>query len=212
MLKKTCKAVLILVAAVVLAGTDSFAMAKKPGNKPVELKLALEHLWADRIFMIRAFVISTKDGKLEAAVAADEKVIKNARGIADSIAAVYGTDASNKFFDLLAGHYGAIKDYMTASFSNDGDAKKLALDKLDTNAGAITDFLGSANPYLPKGTVSALVMANVGHHVAQIDAVNAGNFASELGIWQDMERNIYLIADVLADAIARQFPDKFEAA
>lgn len=212
MLKKACKTVVILVAVALLAGTDSFALAKKPSNKPVELKLALEHLWADHIFMIRAFVISTRDGKLEAAGAADEKIVKNAGEIAGSIAPVYGTDASNKLSDLLAVHYGAIKDYMNASFSNDGDAKRLALDKLNANADGIADFLSSANPFLPRSTLLALLQAHVGHHVAQIDAVNAGDLASELGIWKDMERNIYVIADALADAIVKQFPDKFEAA
>ena len=212
MVMKTFKSVVLALMVMLLAiPSITFAQEKNPAVKPpskVALKLALRDLWVGHIFWVRNVVLATKYGDKDAAKVAEEQVVQDAKDIANSIAPYYGKEASEKLFTLLAGHYGAIKEYMNAAFSGNMDGKKAASDKINKNAEEIATFLSSANPNWPKQTLLAALVAHGGHHMAQIDAVNAKDFASEAKVWDSMKKHIYTIADVLAEGIAKQFGSK----
>jgi hypothetical protein len=206
-------AVVFLGAFIVLAAPYSFAKEKKEtvkfNHKTVELQLALRDLWVGHIFWVRNVVLATKYGDADAAKVAEDKVVENAKAIGDVIASIYGKEAGDKLFGLLAGHYGAVKDYMSAAFAGNADAKNAAVEKLKKNAEEIATFLSSANPNWPKQTLVALLVAHVAHHIAQIDQVNIKDFSAEAKTWDDMKNHIYVIADALAGGIVKQFPKKF---
>ena len=105
-------------------------MAKsKINTKTVELRLALRDLWIGHIFWVRNEVLMTKLGNTDAAKAASDKAVENAKAIANSVSPFYGQGASDKLFSLLAGHYGAIKEYMAATYDMKKDAQSEATDQ-----------------------------------------------------------------------------------
>jgi len=179
-------------------------MGKMSPNR-MELSKALRDLWVGHIFWVRNVVLMTKFGDTAAAKVAEDQVVQDAKDIANSIVPFYGKDAGDKLFSLLAGHYGAIKEYMTAEFADNKDAKTAAIDKLNKNAEEIATFLSSANPNWPKSTILPALLAHGGHHVAQINAIQQKDFATEAKVWNEMKMHIYTIADVLANGIAKQF-------
>jgi len=179
-------------------------MGKMSPNR-MELSKALRDLWVGHIFWVRNVVLMTKFGDTVAAKVAEDQVVQDAKDIANSIVPFYGKDAGDKLFSLLAGHYGAIKEYMTAEFADNKDAKTAAIDKLNKNAEEIATFLSSANPNWPKSTILPALLAHGGHHVAQINAIQQKDFATEAKVWNEMKMHIYTIADVLANGIAKQF-------
>ena len=67
------------------------------------------------VFWVRNVVVSTFAGNQPAAAAAEQEVVANAKQIAAAIEPYYGKDASEKLFGLLAGHYGAVKQYLEAT-------------------------------------------------------------------------------------------------
>lgn len=87
--------------------------------------------------------------------------------------------------------------------------KKAAIAALQGNAQKIASFLAGANPYLPKATLVSLLTAHGGHHINQIDQLAHGDYAGEAQTWQAMREHILGLADALAGALAKQFPDKF---
>lgn len=176
---------------------------------PIELQLALRDLWSEHIFWVRSYVVAIHYDDASGAEAADDEVVENARAIADAIAPLYGDAAADQLFDLLAGHYGAIADYMKAHNADDTAGKSAATTALTTNAEAIATFLSGANPHLPKDAVFSLLAAHGGHHVQQIGLIYARDFAGEANIWEAMRAHMNTIADAMADAIVKQFPDKF---
>jgi hypothetical protein len=145
---------------------------------------------------------------------ADEYGEKNAKAIGHSIDPFYGQAAGGKFAALFVGHYSGVKDYMKAAFGNNfkGSAtlKKSALDKVTKNANEIAAFLSSANPNLPKGTVYGLLVTHAQQHIMFIDATAKKNWPGEADMWEPMVKHIYTISDAVAEAIAKQFPDKFQ--
>ncbi|GLI37871.1 hypothetical protein KI811_06395 [Geobacter hydrogenophilus] len=171
-----------------------------------DLQAGLRDLWIGHVFWVRNVALTTKYGDSTAAAIAEGKVVENAKAIAASIEPFYGKPASDKLFGLLAGHYGAVKAYMTASYAGDKAGKEAAKDKLVKNADEIAAFLSGANPYLPKETLKTLLYAHGGHHMVQLDALAGKDFAQEAKVWDDMKNHMYVIADALAGGLAKQFP------
>lgn len=178
-------------------------------TKLADLKAGLRDLWIGHVFWVRNVAEATRYGDNEAAKVAEGEAVENAKAIAGSIEPFYGKAASDKLFGLLAGHYGAVKEYMTAAYANnDKSGKDAARDKLIKNADEIAVFLSGANPYLPKQTLFGLLVAHGGHHMAQIEALNAKNYTEEARVWKEMKAHMYIISDALAGGLAKQFPKK----
>jgi hypothetical protein len=57
--------------------------------------------------------------------------------------------------------------------------------------------------------VLSLLQAHGGHHLSQIQQLKAKQYADEAKTWAEMEVHMYVIADALTGAIAKQFPEKF---
>jgi hypothetical protein len=213
MLRTILRTMLMISAVLVLAQSPALAheknMGAKESPKAVALREALRDLWGGHIFWVRNVALTARLGDAEATKVAEENAVKNARALAGAVTPFYGKHAADKLFGLLAGHYGAIKGYMTASYAGDQAGKAAALEKIKANATEIAGFLSSANPNWPKETLVALLFAHGGHHIAQIDAFAEKNYASEAETWEAMKTHMNMIADALAGGIVMQFPKKF---
>ena len=132
----------------------------------------------------------------------------NAKQIAGAVAGFYGDAAGDGMLTLLAGHWGAVKALNDARADGNEAAASQAMTDLSTNAGEIAKFLAGANPNLPEDTVRALMLAHGAHHSQQINLILAGDTEGEAAEWTAMQSHMDMIADALAAAIAKQFPDK----
>ena len=186
------------------------ASAQAPApTKVTDTKAALRDLWVGHIFWVRSVVVDTLAGNKAAAAASEQQVVANAKQIAAAIEPYYGAAASEKLFGLLAGHYGAVKQYLEATVAGRKDKQDAAFKNLSGNASEIARFLSGANPNLPFDTLNGLLLAHGGHHVQQIQQVQSKQYAEEAQTWEAMKRHMYVIADALAGAIAKQFPKQF---
>lgn len=204
--------VAVLVLAVVgLAGCahESRAVGEANPTRVADTKAALRDLWAGHIFWIRNVVLDNATNNPAARDAAEKEVVANAKQIASTITPFYGEPASEKLFTLLASHYGAVKEYSEATVTGSKRQQDAALAHLASNADEIAVFLSGANPYLPKDTVRGLIAAHGAHHVAQITQFQEKDYAHEAETWQVMRQHVYVIADALTTALAKQFPTKF---
>lgn len=182
--------------------------ATLPSPKVAQTAMALRDLWVGHVFWVRNVVTETLAGNVAAAKAAENAVVANAKQIAASVEPFYGKAATEKLFELLAGHYGAIKEYLNAG-SNAGK-QDAAMKKLTGNANDIAVFLSGANPHLPIDTLRGLLLAHGGHHVQQIQQLRAKQYAQEVQTWEEMKNHMHVVADALAGGLAKQFPEKFK--
>jgi hypothetical protein len=206
-----------ILAASVLALTGPAYAAQEQGSsipeatKTVETDAALRDLWVGHVFWVRNVVLETLAGNAAAAAAAEKEVVANAHQIADAIEPFYSKPASDKLFTLLAGHYGAVKEYLQATVANSKAKEDAAYKNLVDNATEIATFLSGANPNLPFETLKSLLLAHGGHHIQQIQQLKAKQYAEEAQTWGAMKNHMFVIADALTGGIAKQFPDKFIA-
>jgi hypothetical protein len=189
--------------------TIGLAAATAHAAKVNATKAALRDLWVDHVFWVRGVVIAELTGDAGAQKVAEKQVVANAQSIAGSIEPFYGAKAKEQLFTHLAGHYGAIKSYLDASIAKDASKQSAATKKLLSNATEIAAFLSTANPYLPKVAVEGLLQAHGGHHITQIQQLQAKDYAGEAQTWAEMTKHVYVVADAMADALAQQFTEKF---
>jgi hypothetical protein len=204
----------VIVAASLLSLSGVTAAADAPASGTVKAKAAatqaaLRDLWVGHIFWVREVVRGLADKNTAAADLAEKQAVANAKQIAGAIEPFYGKAANDQLFKLLAGHYTAVKTHASATVAGDAAAAKTALGQLTSNANEIAAFLAGANPNLPEATLNSMLAAHGGHHVQQNQQLAAHDFAAEARTWDAMKTHIYGIADALAGAIAKQFPEKF---
>ncbi|MFF7861071.1 MULTISPECIES: hypothetical protein [unclassified Pseudomonas] len=206
-------ALLLLALCAQPAWSQSYA-TPPPAAEPAEsaaltTRMALRDLWVEHIFWVRNYAVANQAGNAKQAEVAANEVVSDATRIANSIAPLYGQPAADQLLKLLAGHWGAIKHYSDATVAKDKKGQQAAVDELTRNAKAIAAFLAKANPNLPEPTLLTLLSAHGGHHVAQIDQLAAGDYATEARTWGMMREHILTLSDALAAALVKQFPDKF---
>lgn len=178
-------------------------------QKTLETAASLRDLWLGHIFWVRNVTVAAIDKNDSALKTAEEQAVANAKAIAASIEPFYGAAAKDRFFKLLAGHYGAVKAYLVATVVGNVSAQGTATQSLTGNAEEIAVFLNKANPYLPKDAVQGLLLAHGGHHIQQIQQLKDRKYEAEAQTWEEMKKHVYQIADATADALAKQFVSKF---
>jgi len=189
-----------------MAATSSVA-ASNPA-KIAALKKTLEGLWVGHIDAVRKVDVAEIDGNTVAAKTAENEVVSNAHAIANAVAGFYGKPAGDKLFTLLAGHWGAIKAYLDATIAKNTAGQSAATSQLTSNADQIATFLSGANPYLPKATLSEMLLTHGSQHISQIQQLAAHDTAGEAKTAAAMRTHVIAIGDAMADAIAKQFPTK----
>lgn len=173
-----------------------------------KLQADLRTLWNGHVAATRNYALAVKADDSAGADRAAQGVVANAKSISGAVASFYGAPAGDAMLTLLGGHWGGVKALTDAHRRGDAAAAAQALDALVANAGEIAVFLAGANPHLPADAVRGLLVAHGGHHAAQTQQIMAGDTAAEAQTWVAMQAHMDVIADALAGAIAKQFPDK----
>ena len=122
---------------------------------------------------------------------------------------VYGAGAEHAFLTLWRKHIGFFVDYATGVATKDKAKQEKAVNDLVGYTGDFGAFLASANPNLPTAAVSELVKTHVLTLKDVVDAQAIGDQRKAFTALRSAASHMMLIADPLASAIAKQFPDKF---
>lgn len=173
-----------------------------------KLQAALRELWHGHIVHARDYALAVHAHKDADAKQAADEVVANAKQISGAVAGFYGKAGGDRMMELLGGHWGAVKALADARAKSDNAAADKAMADLTSNAGEIAKFLAGANPNLPEDTVRGLMLAHGAHHSQQIQQIMAGDVQGESTTWTAMQQHMDMIADALAGAIAKQFPEK----
>ena len=201
----------LVLALVGLVGCDYETRAVGDANpaRVAEMKQVLRDLWVGHIFWVRHVVSNIATNDPEERDAAEKEVGANTKQIANTITPFYGEAASEKFFSLIDINYGAVREYSEATVAGNKRQQDAALAHLASNADDIADFLSHLNPYLQKDTVRGLIAAHGAHHVLQINQYKGKEYAHLGATWPMMRQHVYVIADTMTTALAKQFPSKF---
>ena len=176
------------------------------------LRADLTHLLGDHeylagITVVQAVSTAPDSPQTKAAAAALDE---NSKALANAVGSVYGREAGATFLELWRKHIGFFVSYTVGGVSGDRPAQDKARADLDGYRNDFGAFLASANPNLTKDAVAQALVPHVSSTFAAIDAVVAED-PSAFEKLRQAAGNLPPVANVLAGAIAQQFPDKFSA-
>ncbi len=182
------------------------AAACQPAATPY---VALHQLLSEHV-LLAASATGAALGKREAEFkAAAAALDANSVDLSKAVGSVYGADAEKAFLPLWRKHIGSVVDYTMGLAMKDKGKQDKAVADLLAYTEEFGAFLSSANPNLTKEAVAGLVKEHILTLKAVIDAQAAGNPDQAYMALRKAYAHMRMIADPLAEAIVKQFPDKF---
>ena len=190
----------LVAAAPSAAMTDSAA---------ANLRVDLNRLLGEHVYLAARATGAALNGQQAGFEAAAASLDMNSVDLSRAIGAAYGPEAEAAFLPLWRAHIGMVVEYTQGLATDDAAKQTKAVSDLVGYTEDFGAFLSAANPNLPKETVASLVKDHVLSLKVVIDAQKARDQA---GVYDGLRMAIGHmghIADPLAGAIAKQFPDRF---
>jgi plastocyanin len=173
------------------------------------LRVALNNLFAEHVYLAAratSGALGNRQAEFEAAAAALDA---NSVDISKAIGLAYGPDAEAAFLPLWRAHIGMVVEYTQGKALKDEAKQQKAVNDLVGYTQDFGAFLASANENLPKDAVAMLVKDHVLTLKDVIDAQAEGNQDKVYETLRTAMAHMQMVADPVADATAKKFPDKF---
>lgn len=210
MLRKMIFAVAVVLA---LAGIAvSNVSAAPPAAAAGDLRVALDSLLTEHVVLATSATRAALGGRSDEFQAAADALDTNSVDVSKAIGSVYGADAEKAFLPLWRKHIGFVVDYTTGLAAKDQAKADQAVQDLLAYATEFAAFLNTANPNIPKDAGADYVKDHILTLKAVIDDQAAGDVSKEFTDLRMAYMHMDGLAVVLAGAIAKQMPDKFEGA
>lgn len=173
------------------------------------LRVALNNLFSEHVYLAAratSGALGNRQAEFEAAAAALDG---NSVDISRAIGLAYGPDAEAAFLPLWRAHIGMVVEYTVGKATKDEAKQQKAVNDLVQYTEDFGAFLAGANENLPKDAVAALVKDHVLTLKDVIDAQAEGNQDKVYETLRTAMGHMQMVADPLADATAKKFPEKF---
>lgn len=187
----------------VLAQKDCLSQSK------VDLKWDLRKLWIDHVRWTREYIVSAIAG-LEDQQQVLARLLKNQQDIGNAIKPYYGEAAGDKLAEILREHIllaGKVLD--AAKAGNQADLEKYNKE-WHRNADDIADFLSKANPNWSKKELQDMLYEHLKLITDDVTARLHKDWNGSINAYDKGLDHMIMFADILADGIIKQFPNKFK--
>jgi hypothetical protein len=185
------------------------AVSPLEGEKYATFRTDMRILWSDHAVWTRNVIINLVDdapGTTEAV----NRLLKNQEDIGNAIKPYYGDAGGEALTDLLKTHITTAADILTAAKNGNTGAYDIALAAWYVNADDIATFLNTANPeQFGLADWKAMMKSHLDHTLAEAVARLTGDYAADVAAYDAITHELQMMADMLAEGIALQHPDKF---
>ena len=169
----------------------------------------MRKLWEDHITWTRLTIVSFA-GDLPDLAPTLDRLLENQDDIGQAIAPFYGGAAGRALAGLLREHILGAVDVLVAARAGDQPALDAALEAWYANGDEIAAFLNQANPrFWPLDEMQAMMREHLDLTLAEGSARLAGDFATDIAVYEDIHEQALEMADMLSGGIIRQFPERF---
>lgn len=192
-----------------LTGIGPATSAPAGALSAADLRIVLNNLLTEHVALAASATRGALSGQSARFQAAAAALDANSNDLIKAVGMVYGADAERAFGPLWKKHIGMVVDYTTGLATGDAAKRDKAVADLTAYSREFGAFINAATKSLPTEAVQQLVLEHVLTLKAVIDAQKAGN---QSAVYTGLRRalgHMAMIADPLAEAIVKQFPDRF---
>lgn len=202
------------IAVVLATGIAAQAPDKFDGKADASganLRASFTGLLTEHVFLVSAASRAALNNQATEFKAANDALTANSVDLSKAISGVYGADAEKNFLALWNKHNGLYVDYMTGLVKKDKAAQDKAMSDLQTFAGDFGKFIETlTSKNLAADAATGFAKANVQSVKDLVDAQAAKDYAKTANVFRTAFAQMPMLADPLADAAVKQFPDKFK--
>jgi len=191
-------------------GNQSMSTAASTVSDPQQFKLAMRDLWMDHIVYTRLAIISFA-GNLSDFNATAGRLLKNQEDIGNAVKPYYGDAAGNQLTSLLKDHIMIAVSILKDAKAGNTIAQSADEKNWTNNADQIATFLSNANPNWSKDDLRSMLDSHLKLTKEEAVARLIGDYAGDIAAFDEVHKQAMSMADMLADGIIKQFPDKFNA-
>jgi hypothetical protein len=160
----------------------------------------MRRLWEDHITWTRLFIVSAA-ADLPDTQATTQRLLRNQKDIGDAI---------KPLTSLLREHITLAADLVLAAKAGDQAAVERHSSAWYRNANEIADFLNKADPrHWPRREMRAMMRGHLDLTLDEAVAHLGGDHRADIRAYDRVHRQILVMADMLSDGIAAQFPKRF---
>lgn len=174
-----------------------------------DLKTAMRKLWEDHITWTRNVIICLVDSA-PGGEQAVKRLMNNQEDIGNAIKPYYGDEAGNKLTELLKSHIAISADVVNAAKAGNKTMLDEANKNWYANADEISSFLSTANPAWGIEEMNTMMHDHLKLTTDEAVARIKKNYNADVDAYDKVHQEILKMADMLADGIVKQFPDKFK--
>jgi hypothetical protein len=173
-----------------------------------DLNNALRMLWEEHIVWTRLAIISIIGDMPDADVVIN-RLLRNPIDFEEALKPYYGAEKTSEFGDLLKDHLVIAAELVRAAKAGKSKEAADAEKRWYANADEIAAFLGRINPYWSKEEWKSMLHEHLA--LTKSEAVNilSKDYEAGVNVYDEIQRQALMMADVMRDGIVRQFPDKF---
>jgi hypothetical protein len=171
------------------------------------LHLAMRRLWEDHVQWTRCYIID-QTANLPSVPFSAQRLLQNQTDIGNAIVPFYGQQAGAQLASLLQIHITGAVAVLTAVESGDQVAIDAANQAWYANADDIAHFLAAANPNWRLADLQFHMKLHLDQTLAEAAAHLGKQWSADVSAFDVVEQHIRVMADILSDGIAKQFPNQ----
>jgi hypothetical protein len=187
------------------------AMHLTKGDKYLELNQVMRKLWSDHMHWTLATVDAFFNEPKQLQVKLN-RLLDNQKEIGSAIVPFYGQAGGDKLTKLLTEHIMGAVPVLKAAQNNDKTALDKSLADWYKNADEIAVFLSAANPKnWPEVDTKGALKSHITHTTEYAVNILKGEYTTSLKGFETALNHMLMLADLLTEGIAKQFPEKFKS-
>jgi hypothetical protein len=194
-----------------LALLISASAGAQPKQTKAQFHDAMRQLWSDHVTWTRLYIVSAA-ADLPDKAATTQRLLQNQTDIGNAVGSIYGKTAGDKLTALLRDHILIAADLVGAAKAGQSARVDSLNRKWQGNADDIAVFLNGANPkHWPVATLKSVLRTHLEQTLTEATHQLKGDYAAGVKDFDAIEKHMLMVADILADGIVAQFPQKFSA-
>nr|WP_285847305.1 hypothetical protein [Sporosarcina luteola] len=137
------------------------------------------------------------------------RLLRNATDMGNALRPYYGDKIADSYRDLISEHLTIAADLVTAAVN--GETEKAEQKEADwyRNADKIAEFLHRINPYYDQEAFRKMLYTHLALTKLEAVCMIQENFELEVQVFDQIEAEALMMADMLSDGIFKQFPYMF---
>ncbi|WP_342760322.1 acetylglutamate kinase [Paenibacillus sp. PK3_47] len=171
----------------------------------IEFKNHMRMLWEQHVAWTRMAITSLVFG-LPDTDAVLARLLQNAPDMGNAFKPFFGENIGNTYTRLITEHLSIAADLVKAAKAGDTSSAAAAEKKWYANADEIISFLSSILSYLPKEEFKKMFYEHLALTQAEAVAMLNKDYKASIQIYDRIERQALMMADMIRNAILLQFP------